>query len=203
MLPLTSRQSKKEMNDILRPADNNIDDSTTTTETLSSLEQQDDEDEEEDGGNVDRLIHLPLHWQQEMGRKLIPSANGDDDSRGTIRSNIKRNAYSSSGEDPLFDDERKISATIPEYNTNMNKQMQQRKLQEVTGVATQYVNVYVGTPAQKRTLAISTGADFTAFPCQVNTQFHWFLSILNNVVIWYPIREELCYSSFVNHCSIY
>ena len=46
-----------------------------------------------------------------------------------------------------------------------------RKLQEITGIATQYVNVYIGTPAQKRTLAISTGADFAAFPCQVNIYY--------------------------------
>lgn len=165
------------MNDISRPTDNNnnINDTTTTTTTdiLSSLEQLDDEEE-----GSDSLIHLPLHWQQERGRKLIPSANGDDKSRGTIRNNIKRNTHSSSGEDLSLDDERKESAAKPEHNTNMNKKMLQRKLQEITGVATQYVNVYVGTPAQKRTLAISTGADFTAFPCQVNAYFHWSLSVL-------------------------
>ena len=144
---------------------------TTTTNILRSTEQQ----QQGEDGNGDGLIHLPLHslesilWQEEKGkRKLLPNINGDTRSRGTIRNTIKRN-YSYNSEDQAFEENREES-TRPSYynNTRINKKMQQRTMQEITGVATQYVNVYVGTPAQKRTLAISTGADFTAFPCQVN-----------------------------------
>jgi len=34
------------------------------------------------------------------------------------------------------------------------------------GEGTHFIDVFVGSPAQKRILAVSSGADFTAFPCQ-------------------------------------
>ncbi|KAL7472554.1 hypothetical protein ACHAXS_012924 [Conticribra weissflogii] len=34
------------------------------------------------------------------------------------------------------------------------------------GEGTHFIDVFVGNPAQKRILAVSSGADFTAFPCQ-------------------------------------
>ena len=37
------------------------------------------------------------------------------------------------------------------------------------GVGTHYVDVWVGSPAQKRSLAVMTGSDFTAFPCGVSS----------------------------------
>ncbi len=39
------------------------------------------------------------------------------------------------------------------------------------GEGTHFIDVFVGNPAQKRILAVSSGADFTAFPCQVRS-FH-------------------------------
>ena len=41
------------------------------------------------------------------------------------------------------------------------------------GVGTHYVDVWVGSPAQKRSLAVMTGSDFTAFPCGVSPFFVW------------------------------
>ncbi len=63
---------------------------------------------------------------------------------------------------------RKLLPNINGDTTEHNYSSSRRNMQEITGVATHYVKVYVGTPAQKRLLAISTGADFAAFPCQVN-----------------------------------
>mmetsp|Transcript_15553 Transcript_15553/g.33473 ORF Transcript_15553/g.33473 Transcript_15553/m.33473 type:complete len:731 (-) Transcript_15553:467-2659(-) len=40
-----------------------------------------------------------------------------------------------------------------------------RVLQEFSGEGTHFVDAFIGTPAQKRVLAVSSGADFTAFPC--------------------------------------
>ena len=39
-----------------------------------------------------------------------------------------------------------------------------------TGVGSgmHYIDVWVGSPAQKRSLAVMTGSDFTAFPCGVS-----------------------------------
>ena len=36
------------------------------------------------------------------------------------------------------------------------------------GVGMHYIDVWVGSPAQKRSLAVMTGSDFTAFPCGVS-----------------------------------
>ena len=45
-----------------------------------------------------------------------------------------------------------------------------RHLQEISGDGTHFIDAWVGTPAQKRVLAVSSGADFTAFPCQGCTE---------------------------------
>lgn len=49
-------------------------------------------------------------------------------------------------------------------------QKRRRHLQEFSGEGTHFIDAYVGSPAQKRVLAISSGADFTAFPCEGCTQ---------------------------------
>jgi len=41
-----------------------------------------------------------------------------------------------------------------------------RHLQELSGDGTHFIDAWIGTPAQKRILAVSSGADFTAFPCE-------------------------------------
>ena len=42
------------------------------------------------------------------------------------------------------------------------------------GVGMHYIDVWVGSPAQKRSLAVMTGSDFTAFPCGVSKS-HLFI----------------------------
>lgn len=37
------------------------------------------------------------------------------------------------------------------------------------GMGTHYFDLYVGNPAQKRTLAVTTNSDFTAFACEVRS----------------------------------
>ena len=75
----------------------------------------------------------------------------------------------------------------------------QRVLQEFSGEGTHFLDAYVGTPAQKRVLAVSSGADFTAFPCEVRLscsecsmvefQYHFF-SVLSHMhhslyILWH------------------
>ena len=43
------------------------------------------------------------------------------------------------------------------------------------GVGMHYIDVWVGSPAQKRSLAVMTGSDFTAFPCGVSIYQFFFL----------------------------
>ena len=49
------------------------------------------------------------------------------------------------------------------------------------GLGMHYIDVWVGSPAQKRSLAVMTGSDFTAFPCGVSISvfpffLHWLFS---------------------------
>ncbi|KAL7452150.1 hypothetical protein ACHAWC_003885 [Mediolabrus comicus] len=53
---------------------------------------------------------------------------------------------------------------------NDDKQNNSRRLQEISGDGTHFIDAWIGTPAQKRVLAVSSGADFTAFPCQGCTE---------------------------------
>ena len=47
------------------------------------------------------------------------------------------------------------------------------------GVGMHYIDVWVGSPAQKRSLAVMTGSDFTAFPCGVSIYQIYFLFCSN------------------------
>ena len=51
---------------------------------------------------------------------------------------------------------------------NMGENDGHRILQEFSGEGTHFLDAYVGSPAQKRVLAVNSGADFTAFPCEVS-----------------------------------
>jgi hypothetical protein len=53
---------------------------------------------------------------------------------------------------------------------NDNNHVGNRHLQEISGDGTHFIDAWVGTPAQKRILAVSSGADFTAFPCKGCTE---------------------------------
>ena len=153
--------------------DADADHTNNDVDILTFMDQQQEEDD-----NDNDLIHLPLNflWQQDDERKLLLRNNYNE--RSMRRRRRRRVATESlvEGEEELLIEDDEDQTTIPtdsdgNNSNNINKR-RPRKLQEITGVATQYVNFFIGTPAQKRTLAISTGADFTAFPCQV--KYHCF-----------------------------
>ena len=54
-----------------------------------------------------------------------------------------------------------------EDDNNKQQELKERVLQEFSGEGTHFLDAYIGNPAQKRVLAVSSGADFTAFPCEV------------------------------------
>jgi len=56
---------------------------------------------------------------------------------------------------PIDEDE----AAVVEYNTWASGQLFQ-------GLGTHYVDLWVGSPAQRQTLIVDTGSDLTAFPCE-------------------------------------
>ena len=46
------------------------------------------------------------------------------------------------------------------------------------GLGTHYFDLFVGNPAQKRTLAVTTNSDYTAFACEVRSR-RFFLAFGN------------------------
>ena len=125
------------------------------------------EDEEDDDTT---LIHIPIRSRASvlkernllhvLNAELDESAidtfrrwagiinNDDDEGRLLLRS-------SSSNEEGKDD------------NNYKQHQTEERVLQEFSGEGTHFLDAYIGNPAQKRVLAVSSGADFTAFPCEV------------------------------------
>ena len=132
-------------------------------------QHQEEKGDDDENNNDDGLIHLPLH-------NFEPTT----DTTNNYRRRHHHHHYH----------QRRRAHSSHHHH---------RKLQEITGIATQYVNVYIGTPAQKRTLAISTGADFAAFPCQVNilytsyTQSLCVLHIIISLVDIYEYSENITY----------
>lgn len=66
-----------------------------------------------------------------------------------------------------FHDGRRVKVSMGDAPANDQitaKQGAQRP-QEFLGYGTHFVKLYIGNPAQKRTLAVMSGSDFTAFPC--------------------------------------
>lgn len=56
--------------------------------------------------------------------------------------------------------------TVLFHSDTLSHSNHDRNLQEFSGEGTQFLNAYIGTPAQLRVLAINSAADFTAFPCE-------------------------------------
>lgn len=153
--------------------DDDADHTNNDVDILTFMDQQQQKDE-----NDNDLIHLPLNflWQQEDERKLMLRNNYNERSmRRRRRRRVATESLLEGEEELLIEDDEDQSTILTDSDGNKSNNINKRrprKLQEITGVATQYVNFFIGTPAQKRTLAISTGADFTAFPCQV--KYHCF-----------------------------
>ena len=68
---------------------------------------------------------------------------------------------------------------VEDDNDNMDGNMGEndghRILQEFSGEGTHFLDAYVGSPAQKRVLAVNSGADFTAFPCEVSYNMSYII----------------------------
>ena len=116
----------------------------------------DTEGQEEEGD----LIHLPLRSRASVlrERNLLHLLEGDRDedapttfARWAARGGRHGRSLRTSDHDDLNADATNHDA---------------RTLQEFSGEGTHFIDAYVGTPAQKRVLAVSSGADFTAFPCE-------------------------------------
>ena len=124
--------------------------------------------EEEDGNDNDNLITIPMRSRasvlkernllhlldeersmdaSETFAKWVRSSHNNRHRRGTLR--LGGSSSSSTNNDTAL------------FHSDHH-----RTLQAFSGEGTHFLNAYIGTPAQKRVLAINSAADFTAFPCE-------------------------------------
>ncbi|KAL7495916.1 hypothetical protein ACHAWT_006723 [Skeletonema menzelii] len=149
--------------------------SSSPSEPIETMLISNDEDlinEEED----DDLIHIPLRSRESVLRErnllhLLQEEMEEDvdatfarwarsytpDSNNSNNNSLLRNTNDRVVVD-IFNDK------------NNNNENGNRHLQEISGDGTHFIDAWIGTPAQKRVLAVSSGADFTAFPCQGCTE---------------------------------
>eukprot|EP00970_Alexandrium_tamarense_P019791 scaffold14468_cov428-Alexandrium_tamarense.AAC.1 len=128
--------------------------------------------------NEEELIHIPLRSRASVLRERhLTDANLDEDANVVFQRWAATNGYYIHDKMGENDDDTTIStahdATSNNNNNNNNNNNQnkqnhnnQRKLQEFSGEGTHFIDAYIGSPAQRRVLAVSSGADFTAFPCE-------------------------------------
>ena len=69
------------------------------------------------------------------------------------------------------------------------------------GVGMHYIDVWVGSPAQKRSLAVMTGSDFTAFPCGVSKSHLFSLLHFCRVQVERQSSFKLTHVLSNLHCS--
>jgi len=108
------------------------------------------------------LVHVPLHSRESVLKRrglrhIVDEERGEDPSETFARwarglDHLDANAKEGAGPDGGAEDPSGSSA--------------RRALQEYAGDGTYFIEAYVGTPAQKRMLAVSSGSDFTSFPCE-------------------------------------
>lgn len=147
---------------------------------------------EQDGEN-EGLIHIPLRSRASVlkERKLhhILEEELDEEASETFARWARNNNDRSL---------RSASDMLPDATNN-----NQRRLQDFSGEGTHFIEAFVGSPAQKRLLAVSSGADFTAFPCEGCTQcgpiISSFLQSFSSSFITMPCgrcvggqREDVC-----------
>lgn len=102
-------------------------------------------------------------WARGGGRGGTTAGDGDGD--GDARRGNNRHLRPRGGEDA--DDAVGADATTTTTTTTTpTTTRRNRALQELSGEGTHFIEAYVGSPAQRRTLAVSSGSDFTAFPCE-------------------------------------
>jgi len=140
---------------------------TFTTNTgmeyqFDTITDYDDENMEED------LVHIPLRSRESVLRERnllhVLEEEREEDVETTFAkwsSTYLNNNNNSNGRSL------RPSAVLSEETTT---DTDTRRLQEFSGEGTHFIDAFVGSPAQKRVLAVSSGADFTAFPCEGCTQ---------------------------------
>lgn len=114
----------------------------------------------------DELIHIPLRSRASVLRErnlmhLLEHEMEEDVDETFARWARTYNTHENNSNKD--DDDYKIDI----FNDNKHNN---RHLQEISGDGTHFIDAWIGTPAQKRVLAVSSGADFTAFPCQGCTE---------------------------------
>jgi len=150
---------------------------------------KDDVDDDDGGGGRDDLVHVPMRSRasvlRERGLLRLLEEETDEDAATTFarwaggsggryyvpEGSLGRTTASSWGQgggggngSAYYNDEDGGG------ERDDGGRQRQRMLQEFSGQGTHFIDAFVGSPAQKRVLAVSSGADFTAFPCEGCTQ---------------------------------
>ena len=107
------------------------------------------------------LIHVPLHSRESVLKRrglhhIVDEEREEDPSETFARWARGLDANADGGE------------AGPDGGAEDPSWSARRGLQEYAGDGTYFIEAYVGTPAQKRMLAVSSGSDFTSFPCEVS-----------------------------------
>jgi hypothetical protein len=128
---------------------------------LETVRYSDDEDE--------GLIHIPMRTRSSVlrERNLFHLLEGEMDEGAHetfVRWWSSRNDVIDDGENDDENDSRRSRRLAASSSSGSESR---RDLQETAGGGMHYLNAYVGTPPQRRVLALSNSADFTAFPCEV------------------------------------
>jgi len=121
--------------------------------------------------NEEDLVHIPLRSRASVLRERnllhLLHEEMEEDVDATFARWARSYTHESNNNSLLRNSNDEHVVDIFNDNTNINGS---RHLQEISGDGTHFIDVWVGTPAQKRVLAVSSGADFTAFPCQGCTE---------------------------------
>jgi hypothetical protein len=123
---------------------------------MEHQQQYQDNEKDED------LIHLPIiSLETLLAEQDHPLADNyanlwDVDPRELFDSWAVRHGYAAES-----------SFTNSENSSEENSN--RRRLQEVAGDGTHFIKLYAGSPAQVRVLALRSGSDFTAWPCEVSS----------------------------------
>ncbi len=124
-------------------------------------------DDEED------LIHIPLRSRESVLRERNLLHLLEEEMEEDVDATFARWASSYTPENnnnSLLRNTNDQEVDIFNDNNNNENGSNRRHLQEISGDGTHFIDAWVGTPAQKRVLAVSSGADFTAFPCEGCTE---------------------------------
>ncbi|KAL7540960.1 hypothetical protein ACHAXR_010522 [Thalassiosira sp. AJA248-18] len=162
---------------------------------------EDDNDEEND------LVHIPMRSRDSVLRErnlhhLLEEEEMDEDAATTF-AKWARNSNHNNNERSLRRQQATTSSSSSSSSNPYFPNNDSRILQEFSGEGTHFLEAYVGSPAQKRLLAVSSGADFTAFPCErlwcvfflersSNTIFISSYTYTSTIIISMPKQKKGC-----------